>query len=220
MGNKKLPIAVFVSGRGSNLQSIIDAIENGKLDAEIKLVVSNRSKAYALERCKKHNIPYEVIPSKSYANPIEWGEALINTVKKSGAELIVLAGFMKVVPENFIKAFENRIINIHPSLLPAFKGLEAQKQAYNYGVTLTGCTVHLVIPELDSGPVIAQAVVPVLPNDTAETLANRILQYEHRIYPQVIQWFAENRIKVENGKVVVLGAKYGELPFNPALEKF
>jgi phosphoribosylglycinamide formyltransferase-1 len=127
---------------------------------------------------------------------------------------------MKIVPTNFIKAFENRIINIHPSLLPAFKGLDAQKQAFDYGVTLTGCTVHLVIPELDSGPVIAQAVVPVLPNDTPQTLAARILEHEHRIYPQVIQWFAEDRIKVEGNKVTVLGAKYGTLPFNPQLEVF
>jgi phosphoribosylglycinamide formyltransferase-1 len=217
---EKLPIAVFVSGRGTNLQSLIDAIEAGKLDAEIKLVVSNRKKAYALERCKKHSIPYEVIPSKNFENPESWGKALIEAVKRSGAKLVVLAGFMKIVPTNFIEAFKNRIINIHPSLLPAFKGLEAQRQAFNYGVTLTGCTVHLVVPELDSGPVIAQAVVPVLPNDTPQTLANRILKHEHRIYPQVVQWFAENRIKVEENKVIVLGAKYGELPFNPALEGF
>ena len=220
MERKKLPIAVFVSGRGTNLQSIIDAIESGKLDAEIKLVVSNRSKAYALKRCEKHGIPYEVIPSKKFKNPQEWGKALIEAVKRSGASLVVLAGFMKIVPSNFIEAFENRIINIHPSLLPAFKGLHAQGQAFDYGVTLTGCTVHLVIPELDSGPVIAQAVVPVLPNDSAETLAQRILQHEHRIYPQVIQWFAEDRVKVDGNKVVVLGAKYGTLPFNPQLERF
>ena len=220
MAVKKLPIAVFVSGRGTNLQSIIDAIESGKLDAEIKLVISNRSKAYALKRCEKHGIPYEVIPSKNYKDPKEWGKALIEAVKKSGAELIVLAGFMKIVPPNFIEAFENRIINIHPSLLPAFRGLDAQKQAFDYGVTITGCSVHLVTPELDAGPIIAQAAVPVLPNDTAQTLANRILEHEHRIYPQVIQWFAENRVKVDNGKVVVLGAKYGTLPFNPSLEKF
>ena len=220
MEKKKLPIAVFVSGRGTNLQSIIDAIESGKLDAEIKLVVSNRSKAYALKRCERHNIPYRVIPSKKFENSESWGEALIEAVKESGAELVVLAGFMKIVPTNFIEAFKNRIINIHPSLLPSFKGLEAQRQAYEYGVTLTGCTVHIVVPELDSGPVIAQAVVPVLPNDTAQTLANRILSYEHRIYPQVIQWFAEGRVKVEANRVVVLGAKYGELPFNPSLERF
>jgi len=220
MAVKKLPIAVFVSGRGTNLQSIIDAIESGKLDAEIKLVISNRSKAYALKRCEKHGIPYEVIPSKNYKDPEEWGKALIEAVKRSGAELIVLAGFMKIVPPNFIEAFENRIINIHPSLLPAFRGLDAQKQAFDYGVTITGCSVHLVTPELDAGPIIAQAAVPVLPNDTAQTLANRILEHEHRIYPQVIQWFAEDRVKVDNGKVIVLGAKYGTLPFNPSLEKF
>ncbi len=218
--DKKLPIAVFVSGRGTNLQSIIDAINAGKLDAEIKLVVSNRSKAYALKRCEKYGIPYKVIPSKKFSSPQEWGEALIEVVKESGAELIVLAGFMKIVPNNFIEAFENRIINIHPSLLPAFKGLEAQSQAFDYGVKITGCSVHLVIPELDSGPIIAQAAVPVLPNDTAETLAARILEHEHRIYPQVIQWFAENRIKIEGNKLIVLGAKYGTLPFNPQLEKF
>ncbi len=217
---KKLPIAVFVSGRGTNLQSIIDAIEEGKLDAEIRLVVSNRSKAYALKRCEKHGIPYEVIPSKRFESPQKWGEALIEAVKRSGAELVVLAGFMKIVPTNFIEAFKNRIINIHPSLLPAFKGLEAQRQAYDYGVKLTGCSVHLVIPELDAGPIIAQAVVPVLPNDTADTLAERILKYEHRIYPQVIQWFAEGRVKVEGNKVWILGARYGTLPFNPELERF
>jgi len=220
MEGGKLPIAVFVSGRGTNLQSIINAIESGKLDAEIKLIVSNRSKAYALKRCEKHGIPYEVIPSRLFSNSYEWGEALIEAVKGSGAKLVVLAGFMKIVPTNFIEAFKNRIINIHPSLLPAFKGLEAQRQAFDYGVTLAGCTVHIVVPELDSGPIVAQAVVPVLPNDTARTLANRILEHEHRIYPQVIQWFAENRVKVEGQKVTVLGAKYGELPFNPALERF
>ena len=220
MAEKKLPIAVFVSGRGSNLQSIIDAVESGKLSAEIKLVVSNRSKAYALERCRKHGIPYKVIPSKRFKSKEAWGEALISAVKDSGAELVVLAGFMKLVPPNFIQAFENRIINIHPPLLPAFKGFDAQGQAFRYGVTLTGCTVHIVTPELDAGPVIAQAVVPVLPNDTEETLAQRILRHEHKIYPQVIQWFAEGRVSVEGNKVTVLGAQYGTLPFNPALEIF
>jgi len=220
MEGKKLPIAVFVSGGGTNLQSIIDAIEEGKLSAEIKLVVSNRSKAYALERSKRQGIPYKVIPSKSFKNEQEWGEELISAVKSSGAKLVVLAGFMKIVPTNFIEAFKNRIINIHPSILPSFKGLDAQGQAYRYGVTLTGCTVHIVTPELDAGPVIAQAVVPVLPNDTEETLAQRILKHEHRIYPQVIQWFSEGRVVVENGKVTVLGARYGTLPFNPELEKF
>ncbi len=217
---RKLPIAVFVSGRGTNLQSIIDAIEEGKLDAEIRLVVSNRPKAYALKRCEEHGIPYEVIPSKRFESPQKWGEALIEVVKRSGAELVVLAGFMKIVPTNFIEAFKNRIINIHPSLLPAFKGLEAQRRAFDYGVKLTGCSVHLVIPELDAGPIIAQAVVPVLPNDTAETLADRILKHEHRIYPQVIQWFAEGRVRVEGNKVWILGARYGTLPFNPELERF
>ncbi|NPB05823.1 MAG: phosphoribosylglycinamide formyltransferase [Aquificae bacterium] len=220
MKRDKLPIAVFVSGRGTNLQSIIDAIEAGRLDAEIRLVVSNRSKAPALQRCERHGIPYEVIPSKKFETPEKWGEALIEAVKRSGAELVVLAGFMKVVPANFIEAFKNRIVNIHPSLLPAFKGLEAQRQAFDYGVKLTGCTVHLVTPELDSGPIIAQAVVPVLPNDTPETLAARILEHEHRIYPQVVQWFAEGRVRVDGNKVWVDGARYGTLPFNPELEKF
>ena len=215
-----MPIAVFVSGRGTNLQAIIDAINKGKLKAEIKLVLSNTSKAYALERARKYNIPTKVIPSKKFKNPIEWGEKLIEVVKESGVDLVVLAGFMKILPPNFISAFPNKIINIHPSILPAFKGLAAQEQAFNYGVKYTGCTVHIVTEKLDEGPIIAQAVVPVLPNDNANTLANRILKYEHKIYPQVIQWFAEKRVKIEYNKTVILGAKYGSYPFNPELEIF
>ncbi|ADO45864.1 phosphoribosylglycinamide formyltransferase [Hydrogenobacter thermophilus TK-6] len=215
-----MKLGILVSGRGSNLQAIVDAIESGKLPCSISIVISDREKAYALERCKKHHIPHVVIKRKDFGNVQDFEEELIRSLRQAQVDLVVLAGFMRILSAHFIRAFPMKIINIHPSLTPAFVGKDAQKQALEYGVRITGCTVHLVTEELDSGPVIVQACVPVLPDDTEETLSERILAYEHRVLPQAIRWMAEGRVKVEGRKVQVIGAKYGTLPVNPQLEVF
>ncbi len=215
-----LKIGVLVSGRGSNLQAIIDSIEAGKVKAKIEIVVSDNPKALALERCRKHGIPYMTIEQKNHSSRKAFEEAIVKVLKEKGVELVVLAGFMRILSGHFLKHFPNRVINIHPSLIPAFQGLHAQEQAVKFGAKFSGCTVHIVDESVDAGPVIVQAVVPVLPEDTGETLAERILKWEHKILPQTIQWFAEDRIKIEGRKVIVEGAKYGELPVNPTLEIF
>ncbi len=213
-------LGVLVSGRGSNLQAIIDAIERGKLKARISLVISDREGVPAIERCIKHNVPYKVIRRKDFESKEDFERAMVNALKEAEVDLVVLAGFMRLLSSVFLESFPMRIINIHPSLIPAFQGLRAQKQAIDYGARITGCTVHFVTEELDNGPVIAQACVPVLPEDTEESLSQRILSYEHRILPQVIKWIVEGRVRVEGRKVVVVGAQYGTLPFNPSLEDF
>ncbi|AAC06974.1 phosphoribosylglycinamide formyltransferase [Aquifex aeolicus] len=215
-----LKIGVLVSGRGSNLQAIIDAIESGKVNASIELVISDNPKAYAIERCKKHNVECKVIQRKEFPSKKEFEERMALELKKKGVELVVLAGFMRILSHNFLKYFPNKVINIHPSLIPAFQGLHAQKQAVEFGVKFSGCTVHIVDESVDAGPVIVQAVVPVLPEDDENTLADRILKWEHKILPQTVQWFAQDRIIIDGRKVIVKDATYGTLPVNPALEIF
>ncbi len=215
-----LRIGVLVSGRGSNLQAIMDGIREGKIEASLELVISDNPQAYALERCKKHGVNFKVIERKSFKTKKDFERAMAQELKERGVELVVLAGFMRILSKEFLNFFPERVINIHPSLIPAFQGLEAQRQAVEFGAKLSGCTVHLVDESVDGGPPIVQAVVPVLPEDTAESLADRILSYEHRILPQTVQWFAERRVKIEGRKVIVEGARYGEVPINPALERF
>ena len=215
-----LRIGVLVSGRGTNLQAIIDAIKAGKLSAEIALVISDNNRAKALERCRRAGIKSTVIERKSFPSKKEFERALAGALKEEGAQLVVLAGFMRILGPEFLSAFPQKVINIHPSLIPAFQGLEAQKQAVEFGAKVSGCTVHIVDESVDAGPVIIQAVVPVKPEDTPETLSERILTYEHRILPQTIQWFSEGRVQVKGREVIVKGAEYGTLPVNPALEKF
>ena len=213
-------LGVLVSGRGSNLQAIINAIENRKLKDRIALVISDREGVQAIDRCVKHRIPYRVIKRKDFQSKEEFEKAIAEALKDAEVDLVVLAGFMRILPNTFLSHFPMKVINIHPSLIPAFQGLHAQRQALEYGVRITGCTVHFVTEELDNGPVIAQACVPVLPEDTEESLSKRILNYEHRILPQVIKWISEGRVKVEGRRVIVEGARYGNLPFNPELEDF
>lgn len=213
-------LGILVSGRGSNLQAIIDAIQSGKLKDRITMVISDREGAQAIERCKRHQIPYRVIKRKDFESKEEFEEALARALIDAQVELVVLAGFMRILSSSFLKHFPLRVINIHPSLIPAFRGMHAQRQAVEYGVKISGCSVHFVTEELDNGPVIAQACVPVLPDDDEVSLSERILQYEHRILPQVIRWISDGRIRVDGRKVYVEGAKYGTLPFNPALEDF
>jgi phosphoribosylglycinamide formyltransferase-1 len=199
----KLPLAILVSGNGSNLQAIIDAIESGRLDAEIKVVISNIANACALERCKKHKINSAVHDHKTYASKEEFETAVAQTIIESGAKLICLAGFMKVLSNAFVNKFSGRIINIHPSLLPSFRGMHAQRQALEYGVKVSGCTVHFVDENLDGGPIILQAPVPILPDDTEETLSARILKEEHKLYPAAIQLFAHGRLKISGRRVLI-----------------
>jgi len=196
-----------VSGRGSNLQAIIDNIEKGALSAEIAVVISDQEDAYALERARKHKIPAVHIDAKRYGTRDTYDAALVGELKKRTVDLVCLAGFMRIVTPVLIKAFPNRILNIHPSLLPAFPGLHVQKKALNHGVKFSGCTVHFVDEGVDTGPIIIQAVVPVLDNDTENSLSERILKQEHRIYSRAIQLFAEGRLTIEGRHVFTISGK-------------
>ena len=219
---RKIGIGVLVSGSGSNLQSIIDHIEGGKLDAEIRIVLSNNPEAYALERCRKHRIPTAVVDHRRFASREEFDRREIEVLAASGVELVVMAGFMRVLSSEFFRAFPMKIMNIHPALLPSFPGIHVQQKAVEYGVKFSGCTVHFADEGVDTGPIIIQAAVPVDPDDTAETLAARILKEEHRIYPQAIQYYAEGRIEIEGRKVRVRdGRRMTESALhNPPLTRF
>jgi phosphoribosylglycinamide formyltransferase-1 len=200
---RQVPIGVLISGSGTNLQSIIDAIETKELDAKIQVVLSNRIDAYGLGRAKKHGIPVEVLDHKRFSNREAFDQAVVDILRAREVELVVLAGFMRLLSPVFVAAYSNRIMNIHPALLPAFPGLHVQKKAVEHGVRFSGCTVHFVNEECDEGPIIIQAVVPVFPQDTEESLASRILEQEHRIYPRAIQLYSEGRLRIEGRKVFV-----------------
>jgi phosphoribosylglycinamide formyltransferase 1 len=200
-----ISLGVLISGSGSNLQAIIDAIEAQELDAKIQVVLSNRADAYGLVRAKKHGIPVEVLDHKSFPSREAFDQAVVNILRDREVELVVLAGFMRLLSPVLVRAYSNRIMNIHPALLPAFPGLHVQKKAVEHGVRFSGCTVHFVNEACDEGPIIIQAVVPVFPDDTEETLAGRILKQEHRIYPRAIQLYSEGRLHVEGRRVLVDG---------------
>ncbi|KAF0143454.1 MAG: phosphoribosylglycinamide formyltransferase 1 [Nitrospirae bacterium] len=198
-----LKAGVLASGRGSNFQAIIDAIEKGNLKASIELLITDNPSAFAIERAKKHNIKYLFINPKEFTAKDAFFSRIADELKAKGVELVILAGFMRIVRKPLIDAFPGRIMNIHPALLPAFPGLHGQKQALDYGVKISGCTVHFVDEGMDTGPVIIQAAVPVLPDDTEDTLSERILSFEHRIYPEAVRLFAEGRIEIDGGKVKI-----------------
>lgn len=199
-----LKIAVFASGRGSNFQSIIDNIKSGDIPAEIKLLISDRQDAGALKRAEHEEIEHLFIDPAHFETKADYEEELIGLLENAGVELVVLAGYMRILSPLFVKHFQNQIINIHPSLLPAFKGLDAQEQAVDYGVKYSGCTVHFVDQGMDTGPIIKQAVVEVEADDSADDLAARILKEEHKIYPEAVKLIAEGRIKIEGRKVKIL----------------
>jgi len=207
---RQVPLGVLVSGGGTNLQAIIDAIEGGRLDAVVQVVASNRADAYGLVRAKQHGIPTEVVDHRKYPTREDFDNALIEVLKSREVELVILAGFMRLLSPLFVSAFSNRIMNIHPALLPAFSGLHGQRKALEYGVRFSGCTVHFVNEECDQGPIIIQAVVPVFPDDTEESLSARILKEEHRIYPRAIQLYSEGRLHVSGRKVLVDGLRKEE----------
>lgn len=198
-----IDIAVLVSGSGTNLQSIIDAAEAGKIEAGIKLVVSDNAGAYALVRAKKHNIPIEVISKGEFPTREAYDEKLAQVLQDHSIELVVLAGFMRLLSPVMLKAFPERIINIHPSLLPAFPGLNVQQKALKHGVKFSGCTVHFVDEGLDSGPIIIQAAVQVLDSDTVESLKERILAEEHRIYPLAIDYISKGLVTIDGRRVTI-----------------
>lgn len=203
---QKLRLAVLASGGGTNLQSIIDRCRQGLLDADICLVVSNNPSAGALERATRAGIKTACINHHEFDSREEFDQAVIATLKAAEIELVVLAGFMRIISTPFLRAFPQKIINIHPSLLPAFPGLQVQQKALDYGAKISGCTVHFVDDGVDTGPIISQAVVPIHPDDSAESLAARILEQEHKIYPQAIQWIAEGRVKIVNRQVEITGS--------------
>jgi len=218
---RQLPIGVLISGSGTNLQSIIDAIEAKKLDARIEIVLSNKADAYGLVRAQNHGIRTEVLDHKVFTSREAYDQAVVDLLLGRGVELVVLAGFMRLLSPVFVQAYSNRIMNIHPALLPAFPGLHVQKKALDHGVRFAGCTVHFVNEECDEGPIIIQAVVPVFPDDTEEALAARILKQEHSIYPRAIQLYAEGRLHVVGRKVFVdgLNKEGSQVLVQPPLEE-
>lgn len=201
----KLKIAILISGRGSNLQALIDQFGPGVAASpiEIVLVLSNRPDAFGLTRAARAGIPTQVIDHKNFAERASFDAAMDQAIRAAGAELVVLAGFLRLLTDGFIAGWQDRLVNIHPALLPAFKGLDTHARALATGVRFHGCTVHFVRPEMDSGPIIAQAAVPVRPDDTAETLGRRVLAAEHRLFPQTLRLIAEGKVSVVDERAVV-----------------
>jgi phosphoribosylglycinamide formyltransferase-1 len=209
----RLRVGVLISGRGSNLQALLDAAADPAYPAEIVVVISNRADAAGLGRAAKAGIARRAIEHSSRAAFAAAADAVL---RQSGTELVALAGFMRILDDGFVAAWRDRLVNIHPSLLPAFRGLHPQRQALAAGVRFSGCTVHFVRPEVDTGPIIAQAAVPVRPDDDEASLADRILAAEHRLYPLAVRLFAEGRLRVDGNRVAVAGAAAPDAAlFNP-----
>lgn len=213
-------LVILISGRGTNLKAIIEAIQAGKIKANISLVLSNKKDAQGLKIAQSYGIKTKFVDPSFFETRRDYDIYISELIKRESPDLIVLAGYMRILSDEFIDSFEGKIVNIHPSLLPAFQGKNAQRQAFEFGSLITGCSVHFVDKELDNGPVIIQAAVATFPSDTEQTIKERILTYEHKIYPQAIKWIVEGRVKLDGRKVIVQGAKYGCLPVNPALEDF
>ncbi|MCS6294032.1 MAG: phosphoribosylglycinamide formyltransferase [Nitrospira sp.] len=216
-----LRVAVLASGRGSNLQAIIDSIEANLVHATIVAVVSNKKDAVALERARKHGLKDLFVDPKPFAGQPDsreaYDRALLAVLQQHDVELVLLAGYMKIVTAVLVNAYANRMMNIHPSLLPSFPGLEVQKKAIEWGCKLAGCTVHFVTEGVDEGPIILQAAVPILDDDSPETLAARILVQEHKLYPRAVQLFAEGRLRVDGRRVLIeQGKPVGDAVIGPS----
>jgi phosphoribosylglycinamide formyltransferase-1 len=207
---KRIDIAVLVSGRGSNLQAIIDACAREDFPARIACVISNRPDAYGLERAQKAGIPTEVVDHKDFDGREAFEDALDDAIRGYKVGLVCLAGFMRILTPGFVNRWRDRLINIHPSLLPAFRGLHTHERVIESGIRISGCTVHFVTPEMDDGPIIMQAAVPVHEDDTPEQLADRVLKMEHRIYPEAVRIFALGKVRVAGAKVVTDGATFAK----------
>ncbi|MBX5481180.1 MAG: phosphoribosylglycinamide formyltransferase [Myxococcaceae bacterium] len=204
-GEAKKRLGVLVSGSGSNLQALIDACAQPDYPAELAVVISNVPTAFALERARRANVSAVALDHKSFADREAFDAELVAALRAHRVDVVCLAGFMRLVGKSFLDAFPQRVLNIHPSLLPAFPGLHGPRQAVKHGAKVAGCTVHFVDAGLDSGPIIAQAAVPVLPEDTEETLAARILIQEHQLYPLAVRWLCEGRIEIRDRTVHVRG---------------
>lgn len=196
-------IVILISGRGSNLRAILEA----GLPVEVGAVISNNPEARGLAIAAQHGIPTEVVDHRRFPDRQTFDQALEEVIARHRPDLVVLAGFMRILSTSFVERLQGRLINIHPSLLPAFPGLNTHSRALAAGVKIHGCTVHFVTPELDRGPIIIQAAVPVFPQDDEQTLAERVLAQEHRIYPQAIRWFAEDRLRIQGNRVEVQNAE-------------
>ncbi|MBR4842805.1 MAG: phosphoribosylglycinamide formyltransferase [Bacteroidaceae bacterium] len=194
-----IKLAILASANGTNAQAIIEAVRDGLLDARVAVVLTNKEDAGVIARARSFGIPIEILPSKGHRNRAEYDILVVESLRKYDVDTVALAGWMRILSEVFVNAFEGRILNLHPALLPSFKGATAINDAYEHGVRITGCSVHLVTPELDAGPVIIQAAVPV--RGTVDELEAQIHRMEHRIFPQALQWFAEGRISVEGQKI-------------------
>ncbi|WP_127062454.1 phosphoribosylglycinamide formyltransferase [Veillonella sp. 3627] len=196
-------LALFGSGRGSNGEAIYKAIEAGHINGEIVLIISDRPHVGIVEKGRAWHIPVHIVDPANYGIEAAWTQAMLDLLQEYEVEGILLAGYMRILPPTFVQAYRGNILNIHPSLLPAFTGLQAQKQALLKGVKYTGCTVHFVDEGMDTGPIIAQAVVPVYEDDTVDTLSTRILHEEHRIYPEAVRLFCEDALNIVGSRVVI-----------------
>ena len=214
-----LKIGVLASGRGSNFQAIIDGVKSGYIKAQIRVLITDKADAYVIERAKENGIEHLYLDPKGHASKDEYFVKIAKELKKHDVGLVLLAGFMRIVRKPLLDAFPMKVMNIHPALLPSFPGLHGQKQAADYGVRISGCTVHFVDEGMDTGPIIIQAAVPVRPDDTEDSLSERILKYEHKIYPEAVRLFAEGRIDVRGRKVLIKDYKFPEeIVVNPPLE--
>lgn len=217
MSNNK--IVVLISGNGSNLQAIIDACENGQINGEVIGVISNKAGVYGLERAANHDIAYDVVDHKAFESREDYDQALMQIIDNYDADLIVLAGFMRILTKDFVNHYLGRMLNIHPSLLPKYQGLNTHQRAIDAGDTEHGVSVHFVTPELDGGPVILQAKVPVFPEDTIDELSERVHEQEHRIYPLVVNWFTQNRLSMntsgEKQMALLDNIELGEQGYSP-----
>ena len=214
-----LKVGVLISGRGSNLQALIDAATGAGFPAQLACVISNKPDVQGLDRARAANIPAITVTHRDYSSREAFEQALDAALVQHGVQLVCMAGFMRILTSWFVDRWRDRLINIHPSLLPAFPGLDTHKKALDYGVKFAGCTVHFVRAEMDHGPIIAQAAVPVHADDDADSLAARILTAEHQIYPQAVRWIAENRVNIHNEKAFIAnGRAYPDPVLNPTLD--
>ncbi len=216
-----IALGVLVSGSGSNLQAIIDRVREGSIDADIRIVISNKPEALGLDRAREAGIPTACALHADFPVREDFDREVVRLLRGAGVEWVALAGFMRILTPEFLTPFAGRVVNIHPALLPACAGLHAQRQQAEHGVRLAGCTVHFVDEEMDHGPIVIQGAVPAFPGDDAESLGARILEMEHRIYPQALQWIAQGRVRVEGRQVLVDGAGRacgGPFWTNPPLE--
>ena len=213
-------IAILASGRGTNFEAIAKACIDGKINAKVAVLIVDRKNIDAIDRAEKLGINWIYVDPYSFPSREDYDRKIVSILKYLNVELVCLAGYKKVVSKVFVDSFPNRIMNIHPTLLPSFPGLKPHEKAIKFGVKISGLTVHFVDEGVDTGHIIVQAAVPVSPDDTKETLSEKILRLEHKVYPQAVKWFVDGRIEIQGRKVIVKGANYTKLPVVPALEDF